>query len=628
MIADFLFPLAFLGGCTRLGRQATRRCGEETAGGRLVVGFTVAIAWVTAGGYVLSALGWLAQPWAWLVWALAGAALGGRGAAPTPHPERRRRWRRLIGGRPQLALLFGLLAVVAATNLVLLLTASPSSFDALLYHLPRVGYYLQNGSLAAYGANNPFQEEQVKGSAILVAGLLSLCGKSDVLAGLPQFAAWWAGGAAVFAAARTFRARPSGAAFAAGAWMLLSVAWLEATTAQNDLLIAAHGAAAFFFLRRFLASERWRYALLAGVAAGLAIGTKASALPLIPVVILAAGPRVWRWRVLAIGAVGALPFILPAGYAENLAREHNPLGREVYRQTVYHGLSGGERAAAVGRNALRYAFDFCTIDQIPGDPGIGAAWARAKTAAVRTLARHGLDLARSDDSRMAFWMERFHRPDENLSYFGPFGLFLLGGLGFALRRPGLRLLAGAFVLFGLIQCAAGPYDIIRGRLFLYGAALITPAAALWAARWRRPGRRGAAVAVVLAALFLIPAALFRDNDFLLPATGRPAYWQMDRLGQMVSLFPTYDAQRAFAARVSPNARVGSAIDGIEYPFFGPRLSRHVTPVLAQFGAGRPLPADLQWLIYASAAPQHLQDIDLGDGWFLRPLPGAAGPAKP
>jgi hypothetical protein len=623
LIAAFLFPLLFLGGCARLGRQAARRCPEETTAGRFAIGFTIAVAWVTLGGYLLSALGWLAQPWAWLGWALAGAALGGRTRARLPPVARCARWRRLIAGRPHLALIGALLAAVAATNLILLFTASPSSFDALLYHLTRVAYYLQNGSLAAFGANNAFQEEQAKNSAILLASLLALCGKSDVLASLPQFAAWWAGGAAVYGAARTFRARPSGAAFAAAAWMLLSAAWLEAATAQNDLLIAAHGAAAFFYLRRYDRTHDWRYGLLAGVAAGLAIGTKASALTLIPLVALAAGPRLWQWRLAALAAAGALPFILPAGYLDNLAREGNLLGREVSAQTLYHGQTARERAGAIGRNALRFAFDFTTIDQIPGDPGIGAALARGKAAAVRALGRIGVDLARSDDTRMAFWVDRFHRPDENLSYFGPFSLFLLISVIVAWRRPDLRWAASAFVLFCLIQCAAGPYDLIRGRIFLMGAALVFPAGAVWAAGWRAPARRWAAGLVALAAVCIIPGAIFRNNAFLLPAAGRRAYWQMDRLEQMTGLYPTYAAQRAFAERVPPDARVGSALNGTEYPLFGPHLSRHVTPVLREWGAGQPLPPDLQWLLYAGGAAARATDTDLGDGLFLRRLPDAA-----
>ena len=622
MIADLLFPLLLLGGCARVGAQNARRCGEPSLAGRLVVGFTAAVGWLTLGGYALSWAHWLARPWAWLAWTLLGAVLAGQTPGAAARPARLARWRRLALGRPHLALALLLLTAVAGANLLLVLTAAPNSFDAMLYHLARVGYYLQSGSLAPFGANNPFQEQQAKNSAILLASLLTACGKADVLAGLPQFAAWWAGGAAVYAAARTYRARPSGAAFAAIAWMLLSVAWLEAATAQNDLLIAAHAAAAFFFLRRYGQTGRRRFALLAGVAAGLAVGTKASALTLVPLLLVAAGPRVWRWRVLGLAAAGALPFILPAGYWENLQRFGNPLGRDVYAQTVYHGLTVPSRLAATARNAARYAFDFTTLDQIPCDPGVGAALARAKVAAVQALGRRGLDLTRADDTRMPFWPGRFHRPDENLSYFGPFSLVLLAGLVVAVRRPALRWLALAFVLFVLGQCAAGPYDLIRGRQFLGGAALIMPAAALGAGTWGRRHGRLAAGFVALAALAIIPAALFRNNAFLLPAAGRKAYWQLDRLEQMTGLHVSYPAQRAFAALVPADARVASAIDGYEYPLFGPRLSRHLLPVLGRWEAGQVLPPDLQWLIYAGGAPQRPDDLALGIGWYLRRLPGS------
>ena len=88
---------------------------------------------------------------------------------------------------------------------------------------------------------------------------------------------------------------------------------------------------------------------------------------------------------------------------------------------------------------------------------------------------------------------------------------------------------------------------------------------------------------------------------------------------MTGYHPSYPAQRAFADRVPARARVGVAIDGYEYPLFGPRLGRHLVPVLARFNANQPLPADLDWLLFANAGAARPGDVALGAGWFLRRL---------
>ena len=628
----------------RAGQRAGRLLGGANAGERAALGFLVVVAWWTLGGYALGAIHALASPWAWLAWlALGGLPLGAGPALRVASwrsgprvaggrlparagPRSLRRWLRLAVGRPYLGLALLLLAWVAATNVVILLWPAPNSFDAMLYHLTRVAYYLQQGSLEAYGANQFSQDQLGQGSAVLLCGLYALGGRSDLVAGWPQFSAWLVGGATAFALARTWRVRPVAAAFAGVAGMLLSVAWLEATTAQNDLLIATEIAAAFLCLRRYRLAPRPRWLVLAGVAIGLAVGTKASALLLLPALALANGPALWRPRVVLLAGLAALPFLLPAGYVDNFRRYGHPLGAEALTEHVTLSAPLSARLGLAARNALRFALDAGSLDRTPAHEGLSRRIAAAKAALATALAGTALDPARPGEQRMPFWPERLHLPDENLSYFGPFGLCLLAGLVVALRVPAWRWPAAAWLLFVALQCLVGPYDLIRGRQFLAGAAFLLPAFAGWAARWRRPGRTVAALAVLLAAGHVAPAAFLRNNYLFLPADGRPAFWQLDRLDQMTRWHTSHPAQRAFAARVPPPARVGVGLWGYEYPLFGYRHARRLVPVLERLAAGQGLPPGLDWLVFTPGAPPRdvrPDDVDLGAGWYLRRLSPAA-----
>jgi hypothetical protein len=445
-----------------------------------------------------------------------------------------------------------------------------------------------------------------------------------MLQGLPQFVAWFVAGAAIFRLSRSYGAKPSAAAFAGMAGMLLSIAWLEAVTAQNDLLIAAELACGFSFLRRYLRGPRLSSLVLAGIAVGLAVGTKASALLALPAIAIAAGPRAWRWKPAAAIAIVSLPFILPASYLDNYRLYGDPLGRETSHFSLYHDRSFAYRAGSFGRNLLRFAFDAVSLDNQPADPCFAPRLAKLQEAAIRRLSAAGVDLNRTDDVRFRFLADRLHRPDENLSYFGLFGLFCLAGVATAFLRRDTLWLGIGFCAFCLIQCAAGPYDFTRGRFFLSGVAIILPAAAAWAGRWKASGRRWAALFVLVAAADIVPAAVFRSNCRLLPEGGYPAFWQMDRIRQMTGFHPSYPAQRAFSDLVPPDARVGVAIQGYEYPLFGQRLGRHLVPVYYRFGAKQPLPPDLEWLVFSDPSAVRAGDLSLGAGWYLRRLKPAGG----
>src|ERR1051326_5256486 len=97
-----------------------------------------------------------------------------------------------------LFILYAGVGAVVIAGAITGLVAAPSNWDSLTYHLARVGYYLQQGSLADFGANYYCQEEHGRAASILLCALLSLCGRSDALFALPQLFAYGACLAAVY----------------------------------------------------------------------------------------------------------------------------------------------------------------------------------------------------------------------------------------------------------------------------------------------------------------------------------------------------------------------------------------------------------------------------------------------
>lgn len=591
-----------------------------------VAGCATLMAW----GYGLSLLQALAPPTGWAVGLLAGivAAIAAartvaRGAPAATEPPAR-----LLP-----ALYAGVIAVLAA-GLITALAAPPSNWDSLTYHLARVGYYLQQGSLADYGANYYAQEEHARGASILLCAIFSLSGRSDLGFALPQLGAYVACLAAVYALARQLGAgvAASRAAAAAG-FGLLTVVALEVPTAQNDLLldsfIGAGLVGAMAYLRH---GERSMLFLSAGGFA-LAVTVKASALtcgPAAAIIVLGVGARSGAWRrvgVLAVtvGLAMAL-FGGPAGYWKNLRRFGNPLGSAHMTETHLSGNGADGRAQLGLLNLVRFAGDFCTLDGLPESWG-GSAGAKVKHAAGAALRGIGLDAEAPAASRAAFSWTRPRVSDENISFFGwPGVALLLPGCVGALLLWRRRLLAGIFALaagaFFIEQAFAGPYDPWRGRHFILGAIFAAPAAA-WlfesSLAWLR---RLAWLAAVVAAVAIVPALLWRGPNPLVSQPGAPSVFAGNRLEAMARHHPSFPALAAFNRLVPANATVIVAVpeNEYEYALFGARLGRRLIP-WAQAQRRPELMAAADFLLRDGRMPIAPDPADtfLGYRWGLRRL---------
>jgi Glycosyltransferase family 87 len=429
------------------------------------------------------------------------------------------------------------------------------------------------------------------------------------------------------------------AAFGALLFLTLPIVVLQASTTQNDLVVAAMLVAATVFV---LGSSRAELGL-AALAVALAIGTKVTALyalPILAALVLVAAPRARRLHALGAVVVGAI-----AGswwYVVNLAETGKLLGERPDTGIVTVGelkenllaafarvldafdLSGSESAdrfvvpdlldsdlfayvvaaivlgvtllvvAAIRRSSPSLALAAGALALLP------LAVAPVGYALWRVFAKlHDVLGGETEALPAGEWPPQI-TASESLSWFGPLGLILVvgcGGAAVVLHRRG-RLPAAALVLasaplvwLALVSLSI-TYDVWQGRFFAYPVAL---SAALWGLVLRLRPAAWAAVAVGATTVTLAlvnslekPSGveLFADRD-------TPSIWGMERWEQQSLGRPSVaPVLRFLEERVPEDASIALALgeDDFGYPAFGPRLERKV--VLA---SGSDVPT-AEWLL--------------------------------
>ncbi|MGB9456539.1 MAG: hypothetical protein WCB12_10870 [Bryobacteraceae bacterium] len=265
---------------------------------------------------------------AWSAALLAALARGWRSRRPAP-------WRGMKPPADAVVLLAvaGCMAIVIATG-VTAAFSPPNSTDAMAYHLPRVVYWAEQGSLRFFPT--PYLTQimlQPMAEYWMLDGYLLSGGDWFV-----NFSQWFAALACmvgVSAVARLLGARARGQAIAAVFSATLPAGILAASGAKNDYVMAMWAVAAIYFALRWvekLAPQLFHInALFLGVAVGLALFTKATAYLFLPWPLAALLlPAVWQARrraaPLAIAAmVCALAVNLPQ-YRRNWEFSGSALG--------------------------------------------------------------------------------------------------------------------------------------------------------------------------------------------------------------------------------------------------------------------------------------------------------------
>ena len=495
----------------------------------------------------------------WFVSALGGVA----GAAlvavaivrpPRPRPRFRHAINELVGD-PVLVVLGAAVAIELVYLLALAVFTPPTEYDVLTYHLVRVAFWLERGSIgfvpdASYRPIDEFPP----GAEILQSATL-LLSDSIRLVGLVQLAALCATVLGIYGVAARIGFPRRAAAFGALLFPLLPVVAMQAPTALNDLVVAALVTSASYFM---LGSTR-RDAALSGLAIALLVATKVTAALALPVLaaIAIVGCRGRRVRVLTAGIVGAA--LGSAWYIANLTRPDNTGGTAGHTIGAEDGLIGVvartsryliqtvELPGGNGRNAYLYIVAAAIV-------GVVAAatmgWrsglvASALTAVVvftvdveSVLHRayySGWELLGYDEAN-EWGIIREPTAASNLqSWFGPVAVVLTIASSVVLgrsvirreRRPLPLLLASSPLVLVVGTAIVTAYHPFSGRFVMGGVAL---SAATWGVTraWTPGAIAVVAVATTTAALSVTAFSERPAGIDLLEANTGPSIWTLPR----------------------------------------------------------------------------------------------------
>lgn len=389
------------------------------------------------------------------------------------------------------------LCALAPMALLLVLVAGSAIYsvhyiaDAHLYHIPRIRFWLQNQSVALYTAANLQQLFMPPWAEFAGLHYAALTGVFQGI-GLIQVAAMIGSALAAAAIARLLRPEVWTAWIAAALALSIPQGALQTVDLKNDYVCAFWIASAVYFLLLALDRPTRTVYACAGLATGLAVLTKATALLFLSPAVLLVFAAAWRaqrripWQFALILASAALALNAPQ-FQRNMALFGSPQGCE---------SPNCDGVLPFANESLSFKH---TVENIARNAGLHLQTpSAALNRATENLLRSGVALAGAniDDPRSLWPGQQFHvRPP----HFDPdllgnplhFLLALAAGVVVLLdwRRltPAHRLLlvavAGGALLFCLVLRWQQWHTRLHLPLFVLAAPLI--AASFWSRRVTR-----------------------------------------------------------------------------------------------------------------------------------------------
>jgi hypothetical protein len=457
------------------------------------------------------------------------------------------------------------------------LTTPSAYIDELWYHLPRAAAWLSHGGIYQIPGGNVGENAYPPNAEIGVLYGFALLHR-DTFATIPQLAAEVSLVLVIFGIGRRLGASAAAALFAGLLALTMSEVALESMTALNDIVVASFiGTAVYFTLGRHDNAEL----AMAGIALGLALGTKYTAFFAVPILVLVALATLGRRQLAVLIASTVVGFAAfgAYGYTENIVHSNTPLGAHA---RAFGSTTSTITAPGVISTMARNAYRFIDLSGY-----------RIKTRWLHPFESVGRDVFRllhiplappessSGGSPMTFDFNVGSDPGG--SWYGPLGALLViplslvfGGLWVCRRTSRVRgLLALAFPLYLFTTALVYRYTS-QGRFFITPIVLTLPlAATLYSRR-----RLAAAIAAVAAVSLLF--ALAYDAEKPTGLSGATPVWQLDRAGaQAIALGPDV-ARLIRAVNLLPAGENIGFEEGQQlyfgYALYGPRLQRRLVPV--------------------------------------------------
>jgi hypothetical protein len=448
-----------------------------------------------------------------------------------------------------------IVAVVAVTAFV----SPPNSADAMAYHMPRVIYWAQAGSVGFFPT--PYLNQiSLQPLAEYFALHTYLLSNGDRFINLITCAAFLASIVGVSALAGALGAGTRGQAFAAFFCATLPNGILQASGAKNDWMLALWLVCMAYFAAR-------ENAPFTGVSLGLALATKATAYlfapPLLAAILLIRRPPV-RVRSLAWIAAGVLLINTPQ-YVRNLRLSGSPFGYDSAQgDGVFRWRNDHPGFASTVSNLIRHS-----SEQL-GDRH--ERWNQAVFHAALKIHR-ALGIDPSDPATT--WPYTQFTPPQNANHEANGNnrwhllLIAIAALfaAFTRRRAWILYSTGLVAAF-LLFCFYLKWQLFMGRLELPLFALAAPLAAAFLEALRP------AVLSILVCLFLAGnARLPLLQNWTRPLQGPHSLFATSRDDNYFRDMVQWDNRASYLPAVDLTARSGCTTVGIdisqnqlEYPF--------------------------------------------------------------
>ena len=507
---------------------------------------------------------------------------------------------------PVLLCLGAAVALALGYEAFLAIAVPPNNWDALAYHLSRAAAWYHHHAVGWIpGAHTdrqnvfpPNGEIEILSTFVFVHG--------DRLAAFPQFLAELALLPSIYLTSLRVGFDRRGAAFAALLTLSLTEVALQATTTQNDLVVASLVACSLALL---LGRER-RELPIAALALGLAVGTKLTALFILPVLVLFALLLLPRRRLAELAVCTAVAFAAfgSFGYISNLRHTGSVFGASAEVESFKPEVTVKDLGANVARDYWRF-IDFSGYR--PSPSVLETIWS------VGLAGFEGLDLPAEPP-----WPNT--TPNEDISYFGPLGILLVLPLsllfviaGAMKRTTRLRVvLALALPVFVLELALVYQYNPFVGRFLLIPVSLTMPLAA-----WLRPYRLLCA-ALATTGIVTLAVGLSLNHSKPTGVDGTIPAWQLARWeAQSVTRAEMRDALQWIERHLPSDARVGVllAADDWDYPLYGPGLARTLVPLHDREPLREARRLGLQWVVVSGIRT----GVTGAPGWNAVSFPAAS-----
>jgi hypothetical protein len=529
------------------------------------------------------------------------------------------------------------LLLTGVLNLLLVIFVPPFSWDGMVFHLPRMAQFIQQNNLNSFYSPNWAQVVHPKISNLLFLFLYLLFGNNENMTQFAQYISYWVFVIAVYGISRRIGADVIQSLFSALIASLLISGVFQSNSNLNDMIMTALFGAATYFLFTFRDSKMYKYLFLAALGIGLVIGVKASALSVIPSIVLIALLTTWvrgnlqNWIknlfVLLIAIlIATFIFAVSSGYVENQQVFGNFMGDNEVR--AVHSFMGKTLDTMIRGgiyNLFRYTLNFISLDGLPSIQPVLFVQNALHYIPLKLLSFFNINL--EDPIALNYFpYTNNRRPSYTESaYWGVLGFGMVWiSVIFHLLKPRKNLdqfiLALATIVFLLGVSFSGPYDISRGRYFSIGALFASPLVSTWIYDKRRFTQLYLFLLILLggisavSAVALKTAPLFPEQDNLL---------KMDRLGQLTFFnYRYYRPVVRFEELVPKDAVVAIYFfpNTFEYPLYGRYLTRRILSINSFYAGIQPIPDEAEYLLYANGYPCTFPtDIYLGADWYLRIL---------